>query len=86
MYDKVTMARVVPANYFWNQMSNDQLLDYFQSWWAKPKTSPCLSSIKAGIAQLQSRGILTAEETAACLKETLKMRAKAQRNERNNHE
>jgi hypothetical protein len=66
-------------------MTQDQLLNNMQKIWDKPQNC-AVSHLKAGIAQLQSRGILTAEEAQACLKETLKMRAKAQQNERNNHE
>ena len=85
MYDTTTMIRVVPANKPWISMTEDQLLNNMQKIWDKPQNC-AVSHLKAGIAQLQSRGILTAEEAQACLKETLKIRAKAQQNERNNHE
>ena len=85
MYDKTTHIRVVPVNYFWNNMTEEQLWDNMQRVWKAPQNC-ATSHLKAGIAQLQSRGILTAKEAEACLKETLKMRAKSQRNERNNHE
>ncbi len=85
MYDTATWSRVVPSNKPWISMTEDQLLNNMQKIWDKPQNC-AVSHLKAGIAQLQSRGILTAEEAEACLKETLKMRSKAQQNERNNHE
>jgi len=76
MYDKTTHARVVADNYFWNGMTDDQLWDNVCLVWDSPKNY-ALSHIKAGIAQLESRGILTSEEAAACLKQTLKRRNKS---------
>jgi len=73
MYDKTTHARVVAANYFWNGITEEQLWANINAIWNKPKNY-ALSHIKAGIAQLESRGILTKEEAQNCLKETLKMR------------
>ena len=80
MYDKTTHARVVADNYFWSGMTEDQLWSNVCRIWDKPQNS-AVSHIKAGIAQLESRGILTSEEAAACLKQTLKTRAKAKREE-----
>jgi crotonobetainyl-CoA:carnitine CoA-transferase CaiB-like acyl-CoA transferase len=80
MYDKTTHARVVADNYFWIGMTEDQLWDNVCRVWDKPQNC-AVSHIKAGIAQLESRGILTSEEAAACLKQTLKTRAKAKREE-----
>jgi hypothetical protein len=80
MYDKTTHARVVADNYFWIGMTEDQLWSSVCHVWDKPQNY-ALSHIKAGIAQLESRGILTSEEAAACLKQTLKTRAKAKREE-----
>jgi len=73
MYDKTTHARVVSNNYFWIGITEEQLLANMKRIWDKPKNY-ALSHIKAGIAQLESRGILTKEEAQNCLKETLKMR------------
>ena len=80
MYDKTTHARVVADNYFWSGMTQDQLWDNVCLVWDRPQNY-ALSHIKAGIAQLESRGILTSEEAQACLKQTLKTRAKAKREE-----
>lgn len=80
MYDKTTHARVVADNYFWISMTEDQLWSNVCRVWDKPQNF-ALSHIKAGIAQLESRGILTSEEAVACLKQTLKTRAKAKRQE-----
>ena len=80
MYDKTTHARVVADNYFWISMTEDQLWSNVCLIWDKPQNC-AVSHIKAGIAQLESRGILTSEEAAACLKQTLKTRAKAKREE-----
>ena len=80
MYDKTTHARIVADNYFWIGMTEDQLWSNVCYVWDKPQNY-ALSHIKAGIAQLESRGILTSEEAAACLKQTLKTRAKAKREE-----
>jgi hypothetical protein len=46
----------------------------------KPQDA-ALSHIRAGIAQLEKRGVFTKEEDAACLRETLKKRAKAMHEE-----
>jgi hypothetical protein len=73
MYDKTTHARVVSNNYFWIGITEEQLLANMNRIWDKPNNY-ALSHIKAGIAQLESRGILTKEEAQNCLKETLKMR------------
>jgi crotonobetainyl-CoA:carnitine CoA-transferase CaiB-like acyl-CoA transferase len=80
MYDKTTHARVVADNYFWSGMTEDQLWSNVCRVWDKPQNC-AVSHIKAGIAQLESRGILTSEEAAACLNQTLKTRAKAKREE-----
>jgi hypothetical protein len=80
MYDKTTHARVVADNYFWIGMTEDQLWSNVCRIWDKPQNY-ALSYIKTGIAQLESRGILTSEEAAACLKQTLKTRTKAKREE-----
>lgn len=80
MYDKTTHARVVADNYFWISMTEDQLWSNVCRIWDKPQNC-AVSHIKAGIAQLESRGILTSEEAAACLKQTLKTRTKAKREE-----
>ena len=78
MYDSVTWGRVVPANYVWNFLSEDQLLDNMQRIWDNPANC-AMSHLKAGISQLEIRGILTSDEAASCLKETLRLRAKAKR-------
>jgi hypothetical protein len=75
MYDKTTHSRIVPDNYFWNGMTEEQLWSNMNNIWEKPKNS-AVSHIKAGIAQLEKRGLLTKEEAASSLKETLKIRAK----------
>ena len=80
MYDKTTHARVVADNYFWSGMTGNQLWDNVCHVWDNPQNY-AVSHIKAGIAQLESRGILTNEEAAACLKQTLKTRTKAKREE-----
>ena len=59
-------------------MTEEQLLNNMQRVWDKPQNC-AVSHLKAGIAQLQSRGILTVEEAAACLKATLCARRKAMR-------
>ena len=78
MYDHLTWGRVVPANYVWNFLSEDQLLDNMQRIWDNP-ANYAMSHVKAGISQLETRGILTSEEAASCLKETLRLREKAKR-------
>jgi hypothetical protein len=80
MYDKTTWSRVVPANYVWNSLPVDRLLDNMQNICDKPQDA-ALSHIRAGIAQLEKRGVFTKEEAAACLRETLKKRAKAMHEE-----
>jgi hypothetical protein len=76
MYDTTTWSRVVPANEPWNGMTKDQVWDNMCRIWDKPENA-ALDYIKAGIAQLQQRGLLTSEEAEASLKETLKIRRKA---------
>ena len=76
MYDTTTWGRVVPANKAWNEMTKDQVWDNMCRIWDKPENC-AVSHMKAGIAQLQQRGLLTSEEAAANLKETLKARRKA---------
>ena len=85
MYDKTTHIRVVPVNYFWNNMTEEQLWDNMQRVWKAPQNC-AMSHLKAGIAQLEKRGLLTTQEAASCLKETLKIRDKAKQNERDHHE
>jgi hypothetical protein len=80
MYDKTTHVRIVANNYFWMGMTEDQLWSNVCNVWDNPQNY-ALSHIKAGIAQLESRGILTGEQAEACLKQTLKTRAKAKREE-----
>ncbi len=80
MYDKTTWSRVVPANKAWNEMTKDQVWDNMCRIWDKPENS-AVSHIRAGIAQLEHLGLLTSEEAAANLKETLKARRKAKRME-----
>ena len=57
MYDKTTHARVVADNYFWSGMTGNQLWDNVCHVWDNPQNY-AVSHIKAGIAQLESRGIL----------------------------
>ena len=76
MYDKTTHVRIVANNYFWMGMTEDQLWSNVCNVWDNPQNY-VLSHIKAGIAQLESRGILTGEQAEACLKQTLKTRAEA---------
>jgi crotonobetainyl-CoA:carnitine CoA-transferase CaiB-like acyl-CoA transferase len=76
MYDKTTHVRIVADNYFWIGMTEDQLWSNVCNVWDKPQNY-AMSHIKAGIAQLESRGILTGEQAEACLKQTLKTRAEA---------
>jgi hypothetical protein len=76
MYDTTTWGRVVPANKAWNEMTKDQVWDNMCRIWDKPENC-AVSRMKAGIAQLQQRGLLTSEEAAASLKETFKARRKA---------
>jgi hypothetical protein len=76
MYDKTTWGCVIPANQPWNGMTKDQVWGNMCRIWDKPE-SCAVSHIKAGIAQLEQRGLLTSEEAAANLKETLKARRKA---------
>ena len=78
MYDKTTHARVVPDNFFWIGITRDQLWSNVCLIWDRPQNY-ALSHIKSGIAQLESRGILTREEATACLKQTIKDRTKAKR-------
>ena len=73
MYDKTTHARVVPDNYFWNNMTVEQLWDNICRVIGNPKNY-ALSHIKTGINQLEKRGLFTQEQAAICLKETLKLR------------
>jgi hypothetical protein len=80
MYDTTTWGRVVPANKAWNEMTKDQVWDNMCRIWDKPQNC-AVSHMKAGIAQLQQRGLLTSEEASANLKETLKARRKAKRTE-----
>jgi hypothetical protein len=75
MYDTATHARVVSDNYFWLGITKDQLWKNMCLVWDNPQNF-AVSHIKAGIAQLESRGILTGEEATACLKQTLKNRTK----------
>ena len=75
MYDKTTHIRIVADNYFWNGMTEEQLWSNMNHIWSKPKNY-ALSHIKAGIAQLEKRSLLTKEEAILSLKETLKMRKK----------
>jgi hypothetical protein len=76
MYDKTTHARVVADNYFWSGITEDQLWSNVCRIWDKPQNF-AVSHIKAGIAQLESRGILTSEEAVDCLKQTLKTKNKS---------
>ena len=78
MYDKTTCFRVEPANKPWNNMTEDQLWANMQGIWDRPAYC-ALSHMKAGIAQLERRGLLTPEEAAVNLKETLKTRRNAMR-------
>ena len=78
MYDKTTHARVVPDTYFWNNMTVEQLWDNICRVIGNPKNS-AISHIKAGINQLEKRGLFTQEQAAICLKETLKLRRKQHR-------
>ena len=76
MYDKTTHARIVADNYFWSGITEDQLWSNVCHIWDKPQNY-ALSHIKAGIAQLEKRNILTSEEAKACLKQILKTRIKS---------
>jgi hypothetical protein len=78
MYDTTTWSRVVPANEPWNGMTKDQVWDNMCRIWDKPENA-VVSHIKAGIAQLQQRGLLTSEEAAASLEATIKARRKLKR-------
>ena len=78
MYDKTTHARVVPDNYFWNNMSVEDLWENICLVVGNPKNY-AISHIKAGINQLEKRGLFTQEQAAICLKETLKLRRKQHR-------
>jgi len=80
MYDTTTWGRVVPANKAWNEMTKDQVWDNMCRIWDKPQNC-AVSHMKAGIAQLQQRGLLTSEEATANLKATLKARRKSKRTE-----
>ena len=80
MYDTTTWGRVVPANKAWNEMTKDQVWDNMFRVWDKPQNY-AVSHIKAGIAKLEHLGMLTSEQAAANLKETLKARRKAKRME-----
>jgi hypothetical protein len=76
MYDKTTHIRVVPVNQFWSNMTEEQLWGNMQRVWNAPQNF-AIAYLKAGIAQLEKRGLLTTQEAASCLKETLKTRNKA---------
>ncbi len=76
MYDTTTWGRVVPANKAWNEMTKDQVWENMCRIWDKPQNC-AVSHMKAGIAKLEHLGMLTSEEAAANLKETLKARRKA---------
>ena len=76
MYDKTTHARVVPAEYFWNNMSVEDLWENICLVVGNPKNY-AISYIKAGVSQLEKRGLFTREQSAICLKETLKLRKKS---------
>lgn len=76
MYDKTTWGRVVPANKVWIEMTKDQVWDNMCRVWDMPQNY-AVSYIKAGIAQLEHRGIITSKEATASIKATLYARRKA---------
>jgi hypothetical protein len=80
MYDKATWGRIVPANKVWIEMTKEQVWDNMCRVWDKPDNC-AVSHIRAGVAQLERRGILTSEEAAANLEATLRARRRAKRME-----